>query len=344
MAIATTTAILAAGGLAAAGGIAGAAMGSSAAKSAANKQAAAADAATQLEREQWEWEKEALAPWREQGTKALNYLSKMIEAGPGGTVRTATSSQTRDEAAYQSAIQTEMERRRLSLPGSNDPYETTNPDNGTVINNPNYLGTLLTPRNVQNQSLNEQDIAYDLFYNPDTGQYEYPMTGGGETYEAVPSTEPYGGYEKSPYYDFLVSEGAKGLERGAAAKGMQLSGAEEKALIGYDKNMASTDYDTWLNNWYKSLTPWQSLAGVGQTAVNSTVQASQNYSQGASQNILNAGNAKAAGQLGQANTYANLLNWGGQQGANYLLYSNLLNQNGLSGASGSGGGNYYSGL
>lgn len=72
-----------------------------------------------------------------------------------------------------------------------------------------------------------------------------------------------GEYEKSPYYDFLMGEGTGALERGAAARGKQFSGQQAKALTEYGQNLASTDYDNWLNRWYQSLVPYQNVANMG---------------------------------------------------------------------------------
>ena len=42
-----------------------------------------------------------------------------------------------------------------------------------------------------------------------------------------------GDYTKSPGYEFRLGEGVKTLERGAAARGNLLSGAQSKALVEY---------------------------------------------------------------------------------------------------------------
>ncbi len=134
-----------------------------------------------------------------------------------------------------------------------------------------------------------------------------------------------GEYERSPYYNFLLEEGVKARERGAAAKGMLESGAEQKGLTEWGQKLASTDYQTWLNDWYKTLTPLQSLANLGQTTTQQTSALGTQQAGQIGQNILAGGQAQAAGQLGQANTWANVLGWGGQQAGNYAMY-NALNQ------------------
>ena len=114
-----------------------------------------------------------------------------------------------------------------------------------------------------------------------------------------------GEYEESPYYNFLQTEGTKALERGAASRGGLLGGAQQKALSKYGQNLASTDYQTWLANWYQSLTPYQSLAGIGQTTGTQLGTLGQSAASTAGNYINQAGQYKAAGTLGLGNTMAN---------------------------------------
>ena len=132
-------------------------------------------------------------------------------------------------------------------------------------------------------------------------------------------------FPQDPYYNFLLEEGVKARERGAAAKGLLLSGAEEKALTQFGQDIGGGKYQQYLENWYKSLTPLQSLAGLGQTTAQQTSALGTQQAGQIGQNILAGGQAQAAGQLGQANTWANALGWGGQQLGNYAMY-NALNQ------------------
>lgn len=146
-----------------------------------------------------------------------------------------------------------------------------------------------------------------------------------------------GEYEESPYYNFLLEEGTRGLERGAAARGGQLSGAEGKALTEYGQNLASTDYGNWLNRYYQSLGPYQSLAGVGQTAATSTAQAGMQAAGGQANALLAGGQAQAAGIMGRYAPYGNLLNWGGNQLMNYYMMNQLNQPGGSPAGMGSGG-------
>lgn len=93
-----------------------------------------------------------------------------------------------------------------------------------------------------------------------------------------------GDYTQSPGYDFRLEEGQKRLERSAAARGDALDPSTGKALVRYGQDYATGDYDNFLRRYYDSLTPLQSLSGVGMT--------SAGYSGDASQ--------RAAGQIGGA--------------------------------------------
>ena len=118
--------------------------------------------------------------------------------------------------------------------------------------------------------------------------YEKVMRGPGE-------------YAKSPGYNFRLAEGQKAIERSAAARGSVLSPATLKALDKYTQEYATGDYDNFLARYYQSLTPYQSLSGVGQTATAGTTQSGMNAANQISQANIAAGNAQAAGYINSAN-------------------------------------------
>lgn len=129
-----------------------------------------------------------------------------------------------------------------------------------------------------------------------------------------------GDYTKSPGYDFRVSEGQKAIERSAAAKGGLLSGATGKALTRYGQDYATNDYQNFLANYYNSLTPYQSLAGVGQTTASQNAVQGNQTAQTIGQNTIAAGNANAAGQINQANSITGAMNSGIN---NYMMWKYL---------------------
>jgi hypothetical protein len=117
-----------------------------------------------------------------------------------------------------------------------------------------------------------------------------------------------GNYIESPGYDFRLAEGQKAIERSAAARGTVLDPATSKALIRYSQDYATNDYDNFLTRYYNSLTPFQSLAGLGMTAVGGTTQAGMNAANQMSQASLAAGNAQAAGYINSANAITGGMN------------------------------------
>lgn len=119
-----------------------------------------------------------------------------------------------------------------------------------------------------------------------------------------------GDYTKSPGYDFRLSEGNKAIERSAASKGGLVSGRTLKALDRYSQDYATNDYDNFLNRYYQSLTPLQSLAGVGQTtATNQANQATQT-GRSVAENQLSEGQARATGYINQGNAWTGAINSG----------------------------------
>jgi hypothetical protein len=110
-----------------------------------------------------------------------------------------------------------------------------------------------------------------------------------------------GDFYKSPGYDFRLAEGNKALERSAASRTGALGADTERALIRYNQDYASGEYQNFLNQYYQSLTPYQSLAGLGMTATTGVTNAGTNAANQIAQSQMALGNAQAAGTINQAN-------------------------------------------
>jgi len=137
-----------------------------------------------------------------------------------------------------------------------------------------------------------------------------------------------GEFEASPGYQFRLEEGQKAMERSAAAGGKLLSGGSLKAAQRYGQDYATNDYDNFLRRYYNRLTPYQSLAGVGQTAVGQSYENQPNYMSYAAQKgnvALQAGNAQAQGYANMSNIVTGGIKSGTE---NYLLSNYLNNQPG----------------
>lgn len=115
------------------------------------------------------------------------------------------------------------------------------------------------------------------------------------------------GITSDPGYKFGMDQGTRGLNAGAASRGMTYSGAEGKALERFGQDYAGTKLDASYNRL-------SNLAGLGQVGANNNMQAGMNYVNNAGNNIIGAGNAQAASGLNQGNIYGNLLNAGSAYG------------------------------
>lgn len=129
-----------------------------------------------------------------------------------------------------------------------------------------------------------------------------------------------GEYTESPGYEFRTAEGEKAIERSAAAKGGLFSGRTGKELTRFGQDYATADYQNFLDNYYKSLTPYQSLAGVGQTTASQNAANGNAVAANIAGNTINAGNAAASGYINQANAVTGAANSGVN---NYLLWKYL---------------------
>jgi len=110
-----------------------------------------------------------------------------------------------------------------------------------------------------------------------------------------------GNFQQSPGYQFAFNEGVNALDRSAAARGRLNSGAQDIALTRYGQGIANQEYDNFLSRYYQSLTPYQSLANVGQTATNTTSTLGNNTATNMAKNQLSAGDARASGYYNKAN-------------------------------------------
>lgn len=194
-------------------------------------------------------------------------------------------------------------------------------------------------------------------------------------FDGVPGYDPasamrnfgQGDFQADPGYAFRLSEGMKALDRTAASRGGLLSGATLKGAQRYGSDLASQEYQNAFNRYQanratqeqnygnafnryqteriNTIAPFQSLAGLGQSAAQQAQQASQNYTAGttaalgnygnaAASNAIGAGNARASGYVGGANA----LSGGLTQGLNFYQNQNLVNQ-----LAANRGGNYLTG-
>lgn len=132
-------------------------------------------------------------------------------------------------------------------------------------------------------------------------------------------------FQKDPGYAFRMSEGMKGLDRTAAARGGLLSGSTLKGAMRYNQDMGSQEYQNAYNRFNQGQTQqWNQLAGlagVGQTANAALGQAGQAYATNAGNYGMQGAQAQGAGYMGAANSIGNAIS----QGVGSYQQSNLLN-------------------
>ena len=134
--------------------------------------------------------------------------------------------------------------------------------------------------------------------------------------EFVPADQP--GY-KFGYEEFVE----KPTLRMASATGSLGGGGTQKALTRYAQDYASQEFDNFLTRWYKSLTPYQSLAGIGQATAAQGAQTGAYTGAQIGQNIIAGGEARATGYANQGNIWGNVLSGVGQNALDYSIYKKM---------------------
>jgi hypothetical protein len=133
-------------------------------------------------------------------------------------------------------------------------------------------------------------------------------------------------FQQDPGYAFRLSEGMKGLNATAAARGGLISGNALRAATQYGQDMGSQEYQNAYNRYQTNrsnqLNPLQSLMGASQTATNTMGAAGQNYANQAGEAYMGAGNARASGYVGSANAWNSALG----SAANTLSQNSLMNR------------------
>jgi len=129
-------------------------------------------------------------------------------------------------------------------------------------------------------------------------------------------------FQADPGYAFRMSEGMKGLERSAAARGGLLSGATLKGIQRYGQDLGSQEYMNAFNRYQTErnarLAPLQSLAGVGQTSANTLGQAGTQFANTMGNIGMNQANVAGNAAMSRASAYGNTLNQLSYLGGRYF--------------------------
>jgi hypothetical protein len=120
--------------------------------------------------------------------------------------------------------------------------------------------------------------------------------------------------QMDPGYGFRLAEGEKALERMQAARGGLLSGSAIKAGQRYGQEMASQEYQNAFNRAQallgNRLGALGSLYGAGQTGTQQVIGAAGQYGSNVGNLLMQSGQARASGYLGQANALSQALGQG----------------------------------
>lgn len=125
-------------------------------------------------------------------------------------------------------------------------------------------------------------------------------------------------FHQSPGYQWALQQGSQAVANQASAMGGVNSGNTLKALTNYGQGLANQQYQTALQNYQN----WQNQiynmnAGIANTGANAAGMTAGLGAATANQigsNLIGAGNARAAGQVGSANAWGSALGNIGQLG------------------------------
>jgi len=173
-------------------------------------------------------------------------------------------------------------------------------------------------RGIADSTAYAADIQKEMFgqAREDLGPYREL---GYETLKDIRGMKPFltGQFEdyKDQYLDpsmaFRMKYGTQATERLANVGGGALSGNTLRGLADYGQDLASTEYSNAFNrfqtergNIYNTLA---NIAGMGQGAVNTGVQAGQATAQNLGTLAVGGAQALASGKIGAANAYSNAL-------------------------------------
>lgn len=290
-----------------AGAVIGGMMSSNASGDAASLQAGAADRASGVNKYIFDKQVELQQPFREAGVGALNRLSYLMGISPTGY----SSLSGINEAELRKQLEPQFRRQvgdnTMFTYGLNESPEKWGPVYET---DQAALNAEVQRRIAAQQSAADQAATTAAGADPNFGSLMKKF--GLEDFQADPG------------YQFRQTEGMKGIENSAAARGNLLSGGALKAIQKYGQDLASQEYGNAYSRFNADQTnQYNKLAGLvntGQGASNQLTNAAANYGSNVSNNIIGAGNAQAAGVVGQANAWNNAIG----QGTNLYQQNQLM--------------------
>lgn len=297
------------------GALVGGLLSSRAAGRAADAQVDAANQEIQFARESRDLARADYAPWREAGRTALSALMDMTGLSAMRPAATPVSGSI-DYGDFDGAPGTRgvpLPTAPRTMPGRRlrSQYRAY----GGAVGEGDYNINELGPEDVYSEG------AVTRHSRPmtirDRRGYVHPhgRAVGGFTYDdpihyepgsAVAPVENPGGreggfsFKADPGYGFRFSEGMRGVERGAAARGGLLSGGFGRRAIRYGQDYASNEYA----NVYNRIA---NIAGLGQVGVSGSANAAMYGGAQMGAAVAGAGNARATGYINEGNAWGNAI-------------------------------------
>lgn len=247
-----------------AGSVASSAIGANASKKAGQAAAASADAATGLQREIYNDTTERFKPYVAAGGNALQAVLYEMGLAPRPTFDGSTPG---------------IEEVTTTTPGVG-PGTPAPPPGGDGNGFMAGGNTLLAPQPTTSTSFRVNGQNFDTR----SAAEEYAAankTGGTE----------YGGYTETPMARYLLEKGVDSIDASAASRGNLFSGATLQALEDNRREVITADTDKYFAR----------LAGItdmGLGAAGNQASAGENFASGASQTMMQAGQARAGGIAG----------------------------------------------
>jgi outer membrane murein-binding lipoprotein Lpp len=229
-----------------------------------------------LEREMFDYQRQTSAPYQQVGGAGLNAYARAM-----GLPQFDQAGTKRKEEEYQ------------YTPGPMNAY-------GIKRAFREFMGREPTKKewNHFKKKKNSEELYYDIIQ---PGQQRLLAQQQQQQPQQQVDDDPYGGFMASPGYQFRRDQGAQGLDRNMAARGLLNSGARGKAMTEYNQNVASDEFGNYMNRL-------AGVAGIGQTATNNMNQMAGGFAQGAGNAMQNSGMARASGYLATGNAISSGLN------------------------------------
>ena len=277
------------------GAIVGSYVSGNAAKDAANTQANASKSAADSSLAQFNTINSQQAPYRQSGYGALNALNTYLGIAPPSAVAPEQSQSNFDAAAYMAANPDVASNKKY---GSNawGHYVKYGQGEGRK-----FTGT----KDYQNQYADYQK-QLDLV---SSGAYKSDPTYGQFTHQFNANDL---NANLAPNYQFMLEQGLGQTKNLANSTGGVIGGNALQGLNTFAQNYSKNAYQDAFNNYTANQTNifnrLASIAGLGQTSLNTTANAGTNATNSHNNFMTSAAAANAAGTVGQANAISSGVN------------------------------------